>query len=199
MSSNEQLDGNISCRINPSDNGIASMGEFPHVVLVIGKIFNRNSRFNKFVYDTKCAGSLVTKLHVITSILCVNSSRHTHASVKFGVLFYDAFDGPKSDAVLVRENFITRNHITLMKMPLEIETNELILPTHLPSIAFENLSNGKLILSGWTGYKYECNQQMRKWFLQKNAFKSCGKNLICLSEADIVNYREVIRNINFNF
>lgn len=196
MSSNERLHGNVSCRINPSDNGIASMGEFPHIVLVIGKIFNRNSRYNKFIYDTKCAGSLVTTSHVMTSILCASPSRHTHASLKFGVLLYDEFDGTNSDAVVMKENFMSRNQITLMKLPSEIETNKLVLPVNLPSIAFENLSTEKLILSGWTGYKYECNQQMRKWFLQRNSFKSCEKNLICLRKTDIVNYREVAKASN---
>lgn len=198
-SSNEQHNRNFSCRTNPRDNGIAAIGEFPHVALVIGKIFNRNSRINKFVYDTKCAGSLVTKFHLITSVTCVNTSRHTHASIKFGVSLYDEYNGTKSDAVVLRENFMARNQLTLLKLPSEIQTNELIFPINLPSIAFEHLSNGKLILAGWTGYKYECNQQMsRKWFIQRDAFKSCGNNLICLSEADIVNYREVRDILNFN-
>lgn len=126
----------------------------------------------------------------------MNVSRHTHASLKFGVFIYE--NESDGDFEVPRENFVSRNQLTLMKLPSEIETNELIFPINLPTIAFENLSNGKLILAGWTGYKYECNQQMRKWFVKGEAFISCGENLICLSEADIINYREV-RNIRGSF
>lgn len=133
---------------------------------------------------------MVAKNWVITSTTCFNVSRHAHASIKFGVSFFNE-DSGTSAAVVQRENCVSRNQLTLMKLSVEIENNEQILPTNFPTIAFENLSVRKLILAGWTGYRYECNQQMKKWFIWRDAFKSCGNNLICLSEADIINYREV--------
>lgn len=194
-SSNEQLTRNITCRMNPSDNGIAANGEFPHVVLVIGKIFDNNLRSNKFVYDTQCAGILVGKLHVITSTTCVNVSRHTHASIKFGISVYNRNYGSQA-AVVLREKIVSHKQMTIIELPSEIKTNGLISPTNLPAQSFENLLGEKLILTGWTGYKYECNQQMRKWIIQRDKFKSCEeKNLICLNETDIINYREVRMNV----
>lgn len=185
QSLNGQLNRNVSCRTNPTDNGIAAREEFSHIALVSGKYFHKKSK--KFIYDAPCAGLLVSKLHVITSTTCVDGKRHTRASIKFGVLFYNGSDS--NSIVLQAEKIVSKNQLTIIELPSEIETNDLI---SLPSDMFENLTSEKLILTGWTGYRYECNQQMRKWFIRRDAFKSCETNLICLSENDIINYREVI-------
>lgn len=140
--------------------------------------------------DTKCAGALITKKVVVTAQTCVNSSRHLVANIRFGMLIFNATKSIKSFEIN-QNDMMAKNQLTLLKLPEEIEINEFMMPAHMPTSTFDTLFDEKLILSGWTGYRYECNQQMRKWFIRKMLFRSCGDNLICLNELDIINYREV--------
>lgn len=140
--------------------------------------------------DTKCAGALITNNIVLTSDSCVNSTKHAAASIKFGVLIFNDTKSLKSFEI--RQNdMMTQYHLTILKLPEELEINEFIAPAHMPNFVFDVLS-GNILLAGWTGFKYECNQQLRKWFIPATKFWSCGDNLICLNQTDILNYREVI-------
>lgn len=182
--------GDEFCNTNPVDNGVAIEKEFPHIAIIEAKVEKVIGRFKILRIDTKCAGSLITKKLVVTAQTCVNSTRHLAANIKFGMLIFNETRSIKSIEIS-QNDMVSEKHLTVLKLPEEIEINEFIMPAKIPTSTFDTLIDEKVILSGWTGFRYECNQQMRKWFLRKMLFRSCGDNLMCLNELDIINYREV--------
>lgn len=186
----ERIRSDEFCNTNPVDNGIALEKEFPHIAIIEAKVEKIIGRFKILKIDAKCTGSLITKNIVITAQTCVNSSRHLAANIKFGMVIFNATKSIKS-LEISQNDMVTENQLTVLKLPEEIEINEYMMPAHMPTSTFDTLLVENMILSGWTGYRYECNQQMRKWLIRKMSFRSCGDNLICLNELDIINYREV--------
>lgn len=188
--SNERMQrGRSFCNTNPIDNGIAVTNEFPHMAIIEGKISTTFAKFKIMKIDTKCAGSLISTSLVLTSNLCVNSTRHSAANIKFGVLIFNSTDSEESYEIN-KNDILTENQLTILKLPELMEVSEFLIPTNVATLSFDTLSAEKLVLAGWTGYRYECNQQMRKWLIRKTHFKLCKSDIICLSETDIINYRE---------
>lgn len=189
----ERIKRDEFCNVNPVDNGIAMKKEFPHIVVIEGKVLKPIGRFKILKIDSKCSGSLLTKRIVVTSQTCVDSRKHIAATIKFGMLVFNATEYVKSYEI-AESGLMTENQLTILKLPEDVTENEFIMPIHMPKLSLDSLSIEKFLLAGWTGYRYECDQRMRKWFIQKSHFRSCGDNLICLDESNIVNYREVMLN-----
>lgn len=182
------------CNTNQRDIGVAVEKEFPHVAYIIGRkiLKDRNGNVVKpvqQVVETKCSGSLITENFVLTTALCVSKNLHSSAIVYFGVLNLTSEFEAHSTVEIPKINILTFLEITLLKLSNRMDVNESIMPVCL---SFE--SNTKFVLSGWTGYKYECNPLLKKWYIPEEEVQKCGKTMLCVASENIFNYHEVMKH-----
>ena len=181
------------CNTNQRDIGVAVEKEFPHVAYIFGRIILKDRNGNvvkpvQQVVETKCSGSLITENFVLTTALCVSKNRHSSAIVHFGVLNLTLEFEAHSTVEIPKINLLTFLEITLLRLVKRMNVNESIMPACLSSV-----SNSKFILSGWTGYKYECNPLLKKWYIREEDVEKCGKTMLCIESANIINYYEVMQ------
>jgi hypothetical protein len=179
------------CNTNQRDTGVAVEKEFPHVAYIFGKkiLTDRNRNIVKpvqQVVETKCSGSLITENFVLTTALCVSKNRHSSAIVHFGVLNLTSEFEAYSTVEIPKINFLTFLEVTLLRLINKVDVSESIMPACLSSVG-----NDKFILSGWTGFKYECNPLLKKWYIREEDVIKCGKTTLCVDSANVINYHEV--------
>jgi len=181
------------CNTNQRDIGVAVEKEFPHVAYIIGRkiLKDRNGNVVKpvqQVVETKCSGSLITESFVLTTALCVSKNRHSSAIVHFGILNLTSEFEVHSTVDVPKNNLLTFLEITLLRLSNRMDINENMMPACLSSV-----SNSKFILSGWTGYRFECNPLLKKWYIREEEVKKCGKTMLCVDSSSIINYYEVMK------
>lgn len=167
------------CNTNKNDIGVAVEKEFPHITYIVGKP-------EQPLPESKCLGSLITEKFVLTTALCVNYIRHSSATVYFGVLNLTTEFQAYDHVVVYRHSIYSLEDITLLQLPKVMEISENIFPTCLSTF-----SNDKFVLTGWTGYRFDCNPVLKKWYIESDEVGACGKKKLCFNSTNIVNYHEV--------
>lgn len=179
------------CNTNHKDIGVAVEKEFPHVAYIQSRRGLRDEHgkvvsLEQQVVVIKCSGSLISENFVLTTSLCVSDTRHDSALVYFGVLNLTTEFEYFSKMEVPGRNIKTLKELSLLKLLQKVETNEMVMPICLSSATSE-----KFVLTGWTGYKYECNPLLKKWYIEAGNVKTCKNDFLCIESANIVNYHEV--------
>ncbi|XP_070499001.1 serine protease snake-like [Chironomus tepperi] len=180
------------CNTNQRDIGVAEKNEFPHVAYIVGKKILRDRNGNvvnpvQQVAETKCSGSLITENFVLTTALCVSKNLHSSAIVHFGVFNLTSEFEAHSTVEIPKHDLLTFLEISLLRLTNGMSLSESVMPACLSSV-----DNSKFVLSGWTGYKYECNPLLKKWYIQGQDVMKCGKTKLCVGSSNIINYHETL-------